>query len=61
MSICPGKRKKNNSNCTSTLYRCKKCGNIGCEQNQPFDCSNQGFKAGKCLKCGVSGQKELFK
>jgi hypothetical protein len=59
MASCPGKR--DNHTCNSTLYRCKKCGNVGCDQSQPGKCTNQGFRLGKCLKCGTSGQKETFR
>jgi len=59
MPSCPGKR--DNHTCNSTLYRCKKCGNVGCDQSQPGKCTNQGFRSGKCLKCGTSGQKETFR
>lgn len=61
MAACPGKKIKSGTMCNSTLYRCKKCGNVGCDQGSQATCSNQGFKTGKCLKCGISGQKELFK
>lgn len=61
MASCPGKRSTRGGACGSTLYRCKKCGNVGCEKGRIDECSNQGFRAGKCLKCGASGQKEYFK
>lgn len=61
MASCPGKRIDRKGTCLSTLYRCKKCGNVGCDQGQPGKCQNQGFKLGKCMKCGASGQKEMFK
>ena len=60
MAMCPGKR-KNGSNCSSTLFRCKKCGKVGCDQATPQTCSNQGFANGKCQQCGTSGQKEQFR
>ena len=44
MATCPGKRVKNNNPCNSSLYRCKKCGNVGCEQGDSSQCSNQGFR-----------------
>lgn len=59
MPFCPGK-KKNGSKCMNQLYRCKKCGNVGCDRPSDGECSNQGFKVGKCLKCGATGQKENF-
>lgn len=59
MALCPGKKPDGRS-CGTTLYRCKKCGNVGCAQNK--DCSNLAFKDGsKCTKCGAFSQKEAFK
>lgn len=61
MAICPGRR-KDNKKCNSVLYRCKKCGNVGCKQSRPGECSNQGFTlSGQCLKCGTYGKSETFK
>ena len=34
MAGCPGKRTKRTGSCLSSLYRCKKCGNVGCDQGQ---------------------------
>jgi len=51
MGVCP--------RCSNKIYRCKKCGNIGCSLN---GCANQAFRGGPggpCLKCG-SYDKELF-
>lgn len=59
MASCPGKRDKHT--CGRTLYRCKKCGNVGCDQVQVGKCTNQAFSGSKCLKCGKSGQREYFK
>jgi len=53
---CPGK-KKNGFPCLTTLYRCKSCGNVGCDHTY-HECSNQGFQQGRCMKCGKGGQKE---
>jgi hypothetical protein len=58
MASCPGKR--GTSACNSTLYRCKACNNVGCEQSTEGKCTNQGFRAGTCMKCGKSGQRERF-
>lgn len=55
---CPGRR--NNIQCGMTLYRCKKCGNVGCAQAQRGKCTNQAFASSKCLRCG-STQKEIFR
>ncbi|SEN70929.1 hypothetical protein SAMN05216325_1393 [Nitrosomonas marina] len=46
--------------CHHTLYRCKNCGNIGCDFNYVIGCSSQGFLNGKCIICGESGQIEVF-
>jgi len=59
MSGCPGKRVKG-SYCPSALYRCKKCGAVGCDQPRPNECSNQKFVMAKCQSCGASNQKEGF-
>ena len=59
MATCPGK--KGTSSCSSTLHRCKACGNVGCEQSSDGKCTNQGFRSGKCMKCGKVGQKEMFR
>jgi len=60
MAQCPGKRGA--QTCNRILYRCKKCGNVGCESGKPSECGNQAFLTGsKCVKCGTSGQKENFK
>ncbi len=61
MASCPGKRTNRNTGCLSALYRCKKCGHVGCDQTTSGVCSNQAFRLGKCLKCGATGQKETFK
>ncbi len=58
MPVCPGKRVKTGYDCTSSVYKCKKCGNVGCFQNDTGTCSNEGFRNGKCLKCGSVGQHQ---
>ena len=58
MATCTGKRKSANGTCHGQIYRCKKCGNAGCDYN---GCSNQAFKYDKCLKCSSSGQKDPVK
>jgi hypothetical protein len=60
MPSCPGRRTKNNSSCNKTLYRCKKCGNVGCDYSNFGECTNQGFQSGKCLKCGAY-DRETFR
>ena len=59
MAMCPGK--KGTSACNSTVYRCKACGNVGCDQGSQGKCTNQAFTVFKCMKCGKTGQKEMFK
>ncbi len=59
MASCPGK-KSNNQTCYQSLYRCKKCGNVGCDRNNIGECPNQAFNCGKCMRCGANGQKESF-
>jgi hypothetical protein len=61
MATCPGTRTKQHNRCGSTVYKCKACGSVGCEQGQPSACSNQCFTGGKCLRCGKHGQKELVR
>lgn len=56
MASCPGKRAKRTGIYVSMLYRYKKCGNVGCDQGQPGDCSNQAFRLARCMKCGATGQ-----
>jgi hypothetical protein len=60
MAFCPGKKIKTKGTCNGTLYRCKKCGNVGCDQGPSTACSNQAFDLGKCMKCGARGHKERF-
>lgn len=60
MASCPGRRTKRSGSCLATLYRCKKCGNVGCEHIQAGECTNQGFRLTKCARCGTAGQKEVF-
>ena len=52
MAICVGKRKSAGS-CHSPVYRCTTCTNVGCDQGNFDECSNQGFKLGTCLTCGA--------
>lgn len=56
MAGCPGKNKRNTT-CNGLLYRCKKCGGVGCDRGGD-ECTNQGFKSGKCKKCGAIAAKE---
>jgi hypothetical protein len=59
MPSCPGK--KDGHNCATIVYKCKACGNVGCEQSQQGKCTNQAFSGGRCLRCGKSGQRESFR
>jgi hypothetical protein len=52
MAVCPGKR--NGFNCGYTVYRCRSCGSVGCDQSTEGRCTNQNFRAVKCLRCGRS-------
>jgi len=52
MASCRGKR-KSTATCNSAVYRCKQCANIGCDQVQTDECTNQGFWCGTCVKCGT--------
>lgn len=60
MASCPGKKTKTNGICGGFLYRCKKCGNVGCDPGSRGLCTNQGFAGGVCMKCGTQGQKVIF-
>jgi len=66
MASCQGQRKMSHTSSTATtcynaLYKCKKCGNVGCSQTSPGLCTSQGFSGDKCLKCGAQSSKETFK
>jgi len=49
MVSCTGKRKS--ASCGSRVYGCRKCTNFGCDQLQAGECSNQGFRSGRCIRC----------
>jgi len=58
MSTCSGKL-KTGAKCTVPQYKCKSCGNIGCQSPEAHGCSNRAFDNGsKCLKCNKAGTKE---
>jgi len=42
--------------CSSVLYKCKKCGDVGCKQNA---CPNCTFTNNKCAKCGTAGGSNM--
>jgi hypothetical protein len=55
---CSG-RKDGGTCCTSTVYKCKKCGSVGCAYGNT-NCSNKNFDViGQCLKCGSREKEEL--
>jgi hypothetical protein len=59
MASCQGTRDRHY--CGAHLYRCKNCGNVGCQQNQAGTCIIQGFSGlGKCLACGETGTREAL-
>jgi late competence protein required for DNA uptake (superfamily II DNA/RNA helicase) len=51
MAICQGKR-RSTTICNSVVYRCENCTNVGCDQVDTGECSNQGFRSNNCLMCG---------
>jgi len=62
MSTCQGTktdaRDKRSGRCGGQLYRCGKCGHIGCSQSGTFwTCTNRGFNSGVCLKCNSASGK----
>lgn len=64
MSSCPGKQmetqkdgtRKAGFTCTNMLYRCKKCGAVGCQRK---NCTNYNFDGSRCLKCGNYGATNI--
>lgn len=61
MAVCQGRQKTRNL-CGMSLFRCKKCGSVGCKQPGDHQCTNQAFTGtGRCYKCGSMGQYETFK
>lgn len=58
---CNGARKGYSLRCNGSLYRCLGCGAEGCTQTKLDNCTNQAFDvAGKCVKCGAVGKRELL-
>lgn len=45
---CQGSKK------SGFVYRCNKCGSVGCDVN---GCSNQNFANSRCKKCGKLADK----
>lgn len=54
MAQCAGK--EGSVRCNRTLYRCKHCGNVGCDQASNASCPNQAFSSGRCVKYGKTGK-----
>ena len=52
MASCQGKR-RSTAICNSVVYRCENCTNVGCDQVEAGECSNQGFRSNSCLMCGT--------
>ncbi|VVE66992.1 hypothetical protein PCA31118_02435 [Pandoraea captiosa] len=57
MSMCKGTR--NGSSCGMLLYRCVRCGHVGCNQVSNSACSNMGFNTGRCVRCGNSQTERI--
>ena len=56
--ICQGRLLRRIGTCSAILFKCKKCGNTGCDRNQPGECDNQAFISGRCMVCGSSFNKQ---
>lgn len=52
MAGCTGRR-TSAATCDKVVERCGKCTSVGCDQDRPGECSNQGFRDGVCVKCGT--------
>ncbi len=49
---CQGKTREGKGSIQGQgVYKCKRCGTVGCDSN---GCTNRNFWAGECLKCGRS-------
>ncbi len=62
MASCRGtktdSRDHRSTPCGTQLYRCNKCGSIGCSYSgHTVTCTAQGFNGGACLKCKSAGGK----
>lgn len=55
MKVIYCQAKRGGRTCYGPLYRCKKCGHIGCQNP---DCPQKGFKmvSGPCVICGGFGE-----
>lgn len=54
MAKCNGKFKSSSGGCGYDLYKCGKCGNVGCTNAGNGGCSNLGWKGNVCSKCGTN-------
>ena len=54
MAIC--NENKGFGKCYSQLWKCEKCGKIGCTRD---GCRNQQFKNGRCMSCGHVRKKTV--
>lgn len=55
IALCTGT--KAGHPCKNPMFRCSECGNYGCSQVEADKCTDQGFKADKCLQCGSMGTR----
>lgn len=51
-SVCHGKVPNKSMICAGLVFKCTKCGAVGCKTK---DCSNQKFNNGQCVVCGSYG------
>jgi hypothetical protein len=63
MPSCYGRRltMATKPRCDATIYRCKKCGQVGCDKPREGDCSNQLFANGRCLRCNSFSTREVLR
>lgn len=54
---CTGIRKATQQECGSPVYRCKDCGNTGCNQGPLGACSHQAFRTARCNQCNKLGSQ----
>ncbi|MDD2716572.1 MAG: hypothetical protein PHW04_11840 [Candidatus Wallbacteria bacterium] len=56
---CPGKR--DGHICGRTIYKCKYCGNIGCQKVDNRVCSSVQFQYSRCLRCGKLNAAVIYR
>ena len=49
-----GRVMANCKKCNATMYKCSKCGAIGCRGGHNGNCPNQTFEGNVCLQCGAT-------